>query len=255
MRNVASPVRSRRYAPTVCSERCRSWRRCATNASISRASEAGSSSWEVTGSFRSGRGRVDAHPLYQRPETPFKHLTRGLCPPRACVRIARRCSGPDREAPVGSARPRHRESESETFARDRVGQAMARRANVQTRRSSSGSSMGGSGCSSSLASGHPEVVQQVVGAADHGGTLADQRERHLGERARDRSGHREHLAPQIEGMIDRDPRAARRRPLHHDERGRQRDDDAVASGEPVRLGRARPARTRSRPIPSPRSVR
>ncbi len=85
--------------------------------------------------------------------------------------------------------------------------------------------------------GDPEVIQQVVGAADHGGSVADQCERHFSQRAGDGPRQREDLPAQVERMVDGDARPAQRGPLDHDECGRECHDDAVAGREPMRLCR------------------
>ena len=81
-----------------------------------------------------------------------------------------------------------------------------------------------------------EVVEEVIGAADHDGTVADQLERRLGERAGDRTGHREDLDAEIHGVLGRDPGAAPSGALDHHHASRERGDQSVPRREPVRFG-------------------
>ena len=113
--------------------------------------------------------------------------------------------------------------------------ASSRPARAFQTRSSLASRSGGGGRRSGPID--PEVVQEIVGAADHRRAVADHLERRLGERARDGARHREDLPSELERVVDGDPRSAPRLSLHDDERSRERDHDPVPRGEVLRTGR------------------
>src|SRR5207245_3451149 len=70
----------------------------------------------------------------------------------------------------------------------------------------------------------------------HGGAVADQAERRLGQRARHRPRHGEDIEAQVDGMFGGDPRTALGRPLDHDHPPTQRSDQTVPRREAERLG-------------------
>ena len=243
-------MRSRRYAATVCTERCRSSaevrRECLDQLEFGRGKFVVGTHVGPFGAARlpsvgvagrvaiggavgdllctNGGGRLQASPAVQ--------VSRGRRRSRLVARSVRRRSGRDpsaRARATPTAPPRPAGACAATIASTSPEPARA----SYTRRSSASSVGGGAGGESG---GVPEVVEQVVGAADHGRSVADQGERHLGERTRHRPRNREDVAAEVEGVIDADHRAAAARALDHHERAAERGDQPVARREAEGLG-------------------
>ena len=82
-----------------------------------------------------------------------------------------------------------------------------------------------------------QIVQEVVGTADQRRTVPDHLERGLCEGTRNGPRHGEDVPSQLEGMIDRDPRAAPGLALHDHQGSREGDHDPVPRREVPGTGR------------------